>query len=54
MHVVKIHNTVKLVAYLVVCNHGFVFALMNISKGESLAYSLGMIVELRKTLPASR
>ncbi len=37
-----------------VCNHGFVFALMNIAKGESLAYSLGMISKLKSTLPLSR
>ena len=34
-----------------VCNHGFIFGLMNISKGESLTYSLAMISEIRKHLP---
>lgn len=36
-----------------VCNHGLVFGLMNILKGESLAYSIEMINRIRDFIPMS-
>ena len=37
-----------------VCIHGLVFGLMNIAKGESLAYSVEMIHQLRKFIPRNK
>lgn len=37
-----------------ICNHGLIFGLMNISKGESLSYSLQMIEEIQIAKPISR